>query len=115
VLPSLDGALGIEHQSTVLLEKLLDMRTYMPDSHRTVITAFEEDVDVRPYVRDQPDPDLHEAFNRCVDSVHQFRKVHFGQVMQYIRAQTGETTGTGGTDYEKFLGKLTDETAEHRV
>ena len=115
VLPSLDGALGIEHGSTVLLEKLLDMRTYMPESHRAVITAFKEDVDIRPYVSDQSDPELREAFNRCIDSMQQFRKVHFGQVMGYIRAQTGETTGTGGTDYEKFLGKLTDETADHRV
>ena len=115
VLPSLDGALGIEHESTVLLEKLLDMRTYMPEDHRAVVTAFEEDADVRPYVCEQSDQQLREAFNRCVDSLREFRKVHFGQVMQYIRAQTGETTGTGGTDYEKFLGNLTDETADHRV
>lgn len=115
VLPSLDAAIGIEHQSTVLLEKLLDMRTYMPASHRAVITAFEEDVDIRPYVREKSDPELSEAFNRCIETLQQFRKVHFGQVIQYIRAQTGETTGTGGTDYMDFLGQMEDETAEHKV
>jgi len=115
VLPSLDGALGIEHEATVLLEKLLDMRTYMPERHRAVIRAYEEDVDIRSYVSAQSDEELADTFNGCLDAIRGFRNVHFGQVMQYIRAQTGETTGTGGTDYRKFLGQLENETAKHKV
>jgi indoleamine 2,3-dioxygenase len=115
VLPSLDSALGIEHQSTVLLEKLLDMRTYMPEDHRAVIDAFEDDVDIRPYVHEQSNPELTAAFNQCIDQLRTFRKVHFGQVIQYIRAQTGDTTGTGGTDYMDFLGQMEEETSEHKV
>ena len=115
VLPSLDSALGIEHTSTALLEKLLDMRTYMPKRHRTVIDAFADDVDLRSYVLETGTPELETSFNRCLDELQRFRNVHFGQVMQYIASQTGDTTGTGGTDYSKFLGKLEEETAEHKV
>lgn len=115
VLPSLDGALGIEHSSTALLDKLLDMRTYMPADHRAVIDAFGDDIDLRRYVVETGDPDLEAAFNRSLDELGRFRRIHFAQVMRYIKAQTGETTGTGGTNYEQFLGKLEEETVEQKV
>lgn len=115
VLPSLDAALGIDHQATVLMEKLLDIRTYMPQSHRSVIDAFEAGPDLRAYVAERSDPDLTAAFNDCVDRLKQFRTVHFGQVIQYIRAQTDDTTGTGGTDYMEFLGQMESETSAHRL
>lgn len=115
VLPSIDATLGIEHETTALLEKLLDMRTYMPEKHRSVVEAFDADADVRPYVAERGDDALAEAFNRCIDDLQAFRRVHFGQVIQYIRAVTGETTGTGGTDYMSFLGEMEDETGTHTV
>lgn len=115
VLPSLDSALGIEHASTALLDKLLDMRTYMPAKHRAVIDAFDADVDLREYVLETGDSELEAAFNECIDELQRFRKVHFGQVIQYIRAQTGESTGTGGTDYTEFLSGMSEETVEHKV
>jgi indoleamine 2,3-dioxygenase len=115
VLPSLDAALGIEHASTALLENLLDMRTYMPADYRAVIDAFEADIDLREYVLDTGESELGDAFNECIDELQRFRNVHFGQVMQYIRAQTGESTGTGGTDYMEFLSEMGEETVEHKV
>ncbi len=115
VLPSLDSALGIEHASTALLEKLLDMRTYMPERHRRVIDAFADDVDLREYVLETENQTLEASFNRCLDELRRFRNVHFGQVMQYIASQTGDTTGTGGTDYSEFLGRLEEETVEHKI
>ncbi|WP_255169271.1 indoleamine 2,3-dioxygenase [Natrononativus amylolyticus] len=114
-LPSIDATLGIEHETTELIEKLLDMRTYMPEKHRSVVEAFDADVDVRPYVAAQGDDELSAAFNRCIEALQTFRLVHFGQVIQYIRAVTGETTGTGGTDYMSFLGEMEDETGTHKV
>jgi indoleamine 2,3-dioxygenase len=115
VLPSLDSALGIEHASTELLENLLDMRTYMPADYRAVIDAFEADVDLREYVLETGAPELEDAFNECIDALQRFRNVHFGQVIQYIRAPTGESTGTGGTDYMEFLNGMGEETVEHKV
>ena len=115
VLPSIDATLGIDHETTELIEKLLDMRTYMPEKHRAVVEAFDRDVDVRPYVAPREDDALAAAFNRCIEELQTFRLVHFGQVIQYIRKVTGETTGTGGTDYMSFLGEMEDETGTHKV
>ncbi|WP_290812437.1 indoleamine 2,3-dioxygenase [Halovivax sp.] len=109
-LPSIDAALGIDHASTALIEKLFDMRSYMPATHRTVIDAFDAGPDVEPYVAASDRRDLREAYNRCVEELAAFREVHFGQVIQYIREVTGDTTGTGGTDYVRFLREMTAET-----
>lgn len=110
ILPAMDETLGIDHESTILIEKLQDMRSYMPEHHRTTIEAFRDAPDVRPYVAEQDDPDLENAFNECIRNLGAFRRVHLGQVAQYIREETGETTGTGGTDYMEFLPVLREET-----
>ena len=115
VLPSIDAALGVDPAATSLVEKLLDMRTYMPERHRSVVDAFDEDVDVRPYVAESDDEALRNAFNRCVEQLAEFREVHFGQVIQYIRETTGDTTGTGGTDFMSFLGDMKEETTAQTV
>ena len=115
VLPSIDASLGVEHATTELTEKLTDIRGYMPESHRAVVDAFEEGPDIGPYVADRDRPDLTAAHNRCIDALGEFRRVHFGQVIQYIRLVTGETTGTGGTDYMQFLRVLADETEAQKV
>jgi indoleamine 2,3-dioxygenase len=112
VLPSIDAALGIDHDSSILIEKLRDMHTYMPESHRSAVSAFRSGPDVRPYVADQNDPELEGAFNRCARGLSEFRRVHLGQVVQYIRRVTNETEGTGGTEYMPFLEKLRAETEE---
>lgn len=114
VLPSIDAALGVEHATTELIEKLTDMRSYMPESHCEVIDAFDRGPAVGPYVDESGRDDLREAYNDCADALATFRKVHFGQVIQYIRAVTGDTTGTGGTDYMQFLQEMQAETAAQK-
>lgn len=113
-LPSIDAALGVDHAATILVEKLQDMRSYMPTWHREVIRAFEAGPDVRDYVEDVDDADLTEAYNRCIRGLGAFREVHFSQVAQYI-AEMGETTGTGGTDYLTFLPKMKRETEDQQL
>lgn len=115
VLPSIDAALGVDHEATALVEKLRDMRSYMPERHRSVVEAYEADVDVRPYVARSDDRTLRAAYNRCLDRLEAFREVHFGQVVQYISETTGDTTGTGGTDFMSFLSDMAEETAAHEV
>jgi indoleamine 2,3-dioxygenase len=110
VLPSIDATLGVDHEATDLIDKLGDMRSYMPDQHRAAIQRFDEGPDVRPYVAERDDEALTAAFNRCVEGLGAFRETHLKQVVQYIRQVTGETTGTGGTDYMPFLGKMREET-----
>jgi indoleamine 2,3-dioxygenase len=115
ILPSLDAALGIDHASTEMIDKLLDMREYMPPDHRSFIDTLDERADIRAYAVGHDDEALRAAFNRCVEELHHFRQVHLNQVMQYIREITGETTGTGGTDYDRFLGLMTRETGEQNI
>ncbi|WP_254861956.1 indoleamine 2,3-dioxygenase [Halovivax gelatinilyticus] len=114
VLPSIDAALGIDHATTELIEKLTDMRSYMPDAHRAVVDAFDRGPAVGSYVDETGRDDLREAYNACTEELATFRRVHFGQVIQYIRAVTGETTGTGGTDYMQFLQEMQEETAAQK-
>ena len=114
-LPSIDAALGIEHEATPLIEKLGDMHEYIPAWHRDVLAAYREGPDLRAYVAAAGDEELTAAFNRCVEGVADFREVHYGQVIQYIMATTGDTKGTGGTDIMPFLEQLRAETERQLV
>ncbi|MFC3960112.1 indoleamine 2,3-dioxygenase [Halovivax cerinus] len=111
ILPSIDAALGVHHETTELIEKLTDMRSYMPESHREVIDAFDRGPAIGAYVDETGRDDLTAAYNDCTEALATFRRVHFGQVIQYIREVTGDTTGTGGTDYMEFLQVMQEETA----
>lgn len=110
VLPALDATLGVEHEATALLDVLGDMRSYMPSSHRAAVEAFEAGPDVRRYVAGRDDRSLVAAFNRCVDRLGTFRRVHFEQVVQYVREVAETTAGTGGTDFVPFLERMRAET-----
>lgn len=114
-LPSIDAALGIEHEATELIDKLDDMRSYMPKVHREAIMAFGEGPDIADFVEAQDDVELVEAYNRCVDGIGAFREVHFQQVAQYIRKLSDDVKGTGGTDYMTFLPKMKRETEHQRL
>lgn len=115
VLPALDATLGVEHEATALLDVLGDMRSYMPPSHRAAVEAFEAGPDVRRYVAGRDDRSLGAAFNRCVDRLGAFRRVHFGQVVQYVREVAETTAGTGGTDFVPFLERMRAETEARKL
>lgn len=114
-IPAIDAALGIDHDATDLIDKLADMRSYMPAHHREIIEAYRAGPDVGPYVDRTGDQALVESYNRCLDGLVAFREVHFQQVAQYIRRLTDDLTGTGGTNYMRFLPTLTEETVERKL
>ncbi len=114
-LPSIDAAFGIDHEQTELIDKLDDMRSYMPAVHREAIEAFADGPDILAFVQSTGDPELVDAFNRCIDGIVAFREVHFTQVAQYIRELAEDATGTGGTDYMTFLPKMKHETERQRL
>lgn len=115
VLPALDATLGVEHGETPLLDALGDVRSYMPPDHRRAVRAFESGPDVRRYVATRGEEPLVAAFNRCVDRLDEFRRVHFRQVVQYIHEVTDETAGTGGTDFVPFLERMREETEARKL
>lgn len=115
VLPALDATLGVEHEATALLDVLGDMRSYMPPPHRAAVETFEAGPDVRRYVAGRDDGSLVAAFNRCVDRLGTFRRVHFGQVVQYVREVAETTAGTGGTDFVPFLERMRAETEARKL
>lgn len=112
ILPSIDATLGIKHDETKMMEKLGDMRSYMPPVHRNTVERFQGGPDVKEYVAAQNSKDLREAHNDCISALIEFRDVHFQQISQYIREETGDETGTGGTRYAFYLQKMKEETKE---
>jgi indoleamine 2,3-dioxygenase len=115
VLPAIDATLGVDHDETALLAALGDMRSYVPPAHRRAIRAFETGPDVRRYVASRREEPLVAAFNRCVDRLGEFRRVHFQQVVQYVREASDETAGTGGTDFVPFLERMREETEARKL
>jgi len=111
VMPAIDGALDVDHAATSLVDHLRDMRPYMPPEHRAVVAEFEAADGLRAFVADG-DPAVVDAYNDAIDALHDFRKIHLSQVVQYIVAATDDATGTGGTDFMQFLGTMRDETAD---
>lgn len=114
VLPTVDAALGIDHSMTGLTSHLDALRSYMPADHLAVVDAFERGPSVRSFVETGSE-ELRTAYNDCVEAVAEFRTVHFGQTMAYIRRMTGDSAGTGGTDYESFLQTLQSNTETHTL
>ncbi len=123
IIPSLDAALGIEHQGGPLRAYLAEMRDYMPAKHRAFIEAVESGPSIRNEVleRRRSRPSLRDAYNECVHWTGQFRAKHFDYASRYVHQQSQRASanrpdiGTGGTPFMPYLKKHLDETALHRI
>ena len=121
IIPSLDAMLGVGHQEDMLRTYLMEMRTYMPPTHRAFIESLEARGPVRPFVRQAGRARLTDAYNACVDEVEHFRSLHLEYAARYIfrQAQTDDknphAVGTGGTPFMPYLTKHRDETGQHRL
>jgi indoleamine 2,3-dioxygenase len=111
--------LGIGHKEDLLRTYLVEMRTYMPPSHREFLGSLEARGSVRPFVESANDPELTELYNACVEQVERFRSLHLEYAATYVfrQAQTDaknpHAVGTGGTPFMQYLKKHRDETALH--
>lgn len=126
IVPCLDAGLGIVHVPDPLTAYLLEMREYMPPSHRSFLCAVEKAVDdgKRPiltaYIQDRKvrRPELWTAYCACVDLLAQFREIHIGYADSYIHRQhqnlasNPTAIGTGGTPFMAYLQKHLDETKQ---
>jgi len=123
IIPALDAALGIEHAPDPLRSYLMEMREYMPPSHRKYVEALERGPSLRPYVlaHGADCPGLRSEFNRCVTCVERFRARHLEYAARYIQQQNlhgrsnPNDVGTGGTPFMAYLKKHREETAASLV
>ncbi|MGA1762652.1 MAG: tryptophan 2,3-dioxygenase [Gammaproteobacteria bacterium] len=123
IIPSLDGALQIEHTNDNLRHYLNEMREYMPKSHREFIGELEANSQVRSLIKDSRDAS--QRYNDCLEEIRAFRALHLEYAGTYIHKQSqiknpfgtgGSTiTGTGGTPFMNYLRKHRDETEDQKV
>jgi len=123
IVPSLDAALGIEHEGGLLNDYLMEMRNYMPPRHRSFIAAIEQGPSLRRYVLSHRSENLSlcDAYNDCIHWLSLFRSTHLDYAETYIQKQSQQGShnpvevGTGGTPFVPYLKKHIDETARHRI
>jgi len=123
IIPSLDGALQIEHTNDNLRHYLNEMRDYMPKLHRDFISELEKTSKVRLLIKDSSAATS--CYNECLEEIRAFRSLHLEYAGTYIHKQSqiknpfgrgGSTiTGTGGTPFMSYLKKHRDETVDQKI
>ena len=122
IMPTLDGAMGIEHSEDSLRHYLNEMRDYMPLEHRKFIEQVEAKSVVKEIIKESDE--LTDAYNKCLEEIRAFRALHLQYARTYIHNQSkqknpfgagGSTIrGTGGTPFMKYLKKHRDETQKQK-
>ena len=122
IVPSLDGALEIQHSNDTLRHYLNEMREYMPPNHRRFIEKLESSSQIRGLINQSAK--LKDSYNNCLEQLTNFRSLHLKYAGMYIHQQSqqknpfgrgGSTIrGTGGTPFMSYLKKHHDETIKHK-
>lgn len=107
VVPALVAFFKIPHAPSALTNHLADMRNYMPRAHRALVERIERMPDVKAVASP-------ERFDAALETLAQFREVHYGWARSYIDAKVSDPKGTGGTPYMHWLKQLIDETRAHQ-
>lgn len=111
LIPAIQVGLGIAHQDSMLTRHLGDMRQYMPQPHQKFLTKLEKKRENKESLRDLAQKyGLKEPYNLCVEGLAEFRNIHLGYAIDYIKNKTDNPTGTGGTPFIPWLSKLAEET-----
>ncbi|MBD1913867.1 MULTISPECIES: hypothetical protein [unclassified Leptolyngbya] len=120
IVPTMDALFNISHSNDPLREFLMEMREYMPPSHRAFIEQVEQQSTLRNFVKERMGqmPELGDRYNDCVSLIEQFRTQHLEFAARYIHSQAGRANndthiGTGGTPFMQYLKKHRDESTQH--
>ncbi|KAK1341875.1 hypothetical protein QTO34_016626 [Cnephaeus nilssonii] len=128
VLHAFDEFLGICH-SKESGDFLLNMRDYMPPSHKAFIEAIQSAPSLRDHVLSSGNGPLLSAYNQCVQALADLRSYHITMVTKYLITsaakakgrklshlpgppQALEDRGTGGTTVLSFLKSVRNKTLE---
>lgn len=121
IMPALDAALGIYHETDPLKVYLNEMREYMPAPHQAFLTALAQQSKLRAHVEASQQADLTAAYNDCIAAIDRFRQIHLKFAADYIQKQNQTSsanpteTGTGGTPFMRYLRKHEQETTNHNL
>jgi indoleamine 2,3-dioxygenase len=117
IVPSFVSALGLVHQDSLLTKHLRDMRNYMPVPHREFLAHLDGHAQEKASLRVAAvaDSKLKAVYNDCLDGLVAFRKAHLQLAIDYIAKRVESPQGTGGTPYMEWLGKLVQETEQHKL
>jgi indoleamine 2,3-dioxygenase len=122
IIPALDTVLGVDLSGDRLGQHLLELRDYMPTSHREFLDLLAKRPSVRDFVLANADDEgLAGAYNRCVELIAQFRMQHLEYAGTYIRGQQQRSSanpvevGTGGTPFMKYLSQHVHDMNEYLV
>ncbi len=108
---SFDRALGVLHTETELTKHLEQLEFYRTPEQRAWLRAIEESPSIREFaVLRKDDARVKDAFNDAHIALGEFRREHINAAVQYIKCKGRGDIATGGTHYERFLGKLIEET-----
>lgn len=117
IIPAIDAVLGIEFEKdNPFYRHLVEMRDYMPPSHRRFIEDLEKnalEARVRDYIVSIRDewPALVKKFDETLQENSRFRNIHLNYAREYInnqvqtRSSSPVDMGTGGTPFMPYLGK----------
>ncbi|XP_033743734.1 indoleamine 2,3-dioxygenase 1-like [Pecten maximus] len=119
-LQVLDAALGIEHEGEEK-EFLDEVRDYMLKEHSDFCKYMRNESSVRNYVEHCENLDVKMAYNKCINAIQSFRKLHIHKVVQYVttpsrrenrnmQVEAIRETGTGSTPYLQFLNQINKDT-----
>lgn len=109
IIPTLDTALGIQHEIDEMYQTMLTFRQYMPAEHGSFIELLKLSSPGR-HLADSSH-ELKEAWHEAVRQLGLFRMEHIRMVKQYIYNPAEyhgldkmKITGTGGTAIDDYLG-----------
>ncbi|MEK7636099.1 MAG: hypothetical protein AAB362_00180 [Patescibacteria group bacterium] len=108
---SFDRALGVSHTETELTKHLEQLKMYRTPEQRAWLRAIEESSSIREFaILHKDDARVKDAFNDAHSALGEFRREHINAAIVYIKHKGRGDIATGGTHYERFLGKLIEET-----
>jgi len=112
LVPFMDAALGVQHESGWLRDYLHAMSRHMPREHRAAVAGVGARSELRQFSEERGG-DVRSSYNECVDQLERFRTQHRGFAHKYIAQFSAAERGTGGSDFMPALAGYAERTREH--